>query len=1146
MRVVLAGGGTAGHIEPALALADALRRLDPDIGITCLGTERGLETRLVPARGYELELMPAVPLPAPPHARAAARARPAGGRDQRGRGDHATGSRPTCWSASAATSRPPAYLAARRRGVPIVVHEANPRPGLANRLGARFTDQSSPTFPDTPLAARRVRRHPAAPRDRHARPAVHGRQGALAASAWTPTCRRCWSPAARRARGGSTRRPRGRRRRRCARPGCRCCTSSARRTRVERGAAAGRPAVRRGAVPRPDGPRLRRRRPRAVPGRRACTCRRADRRRAARGLRAAADRQRRAALNAAADRRGGGGLLVDDAELTPEWIVQNAAAVLSRPRRVVAMARRRPGWASARRRRTRRRRSGWPTMVEDARRTREPAMSARAVPATDRPRSLVPTELGRVHFIGDRRRRHVRHRAASCWRAACRSPAATPRTRDLLDRPAGAGRHGATSGTTPPTSGTPTPSWSPPRSATTTRSSSRRGAAGCGCSPGPPRWPRVMAGRRAVAVAGTHGKTTTTSMLTVALQHCGADPSFAIGGELNETGPGRRTTARGDVFVAEADESDGSFLLLDPDVAVVTNVEADHLDNYGDRERGRGSFDALRRARRPRRVPRRLRRRPGRRRGWSPSAARAASTCVTYGVADDADLRVESRSRRDGLGHHVRRVHGRAAAGRAGRPRPAQRAQRRRRPRGRRRARACPSTSCVRASPPSPAPGAGSSSRARPAASGSSTTTPTTRPSSPPTCARPATVAAGRGPGHRGLPAAPLLAAPGSSPTEFGAALGLADEVVVLDVYGAREDPEPGVTGALVADAVPLPAERRRLRAVSGRRSPPWWPRRARPGDLVLTLGAGRRHDDRARAARAAAGRPRRAPRPARRGRREAPAPTTGRRALAVRLAAWPVRAPVGPVRAPLGRRLASSVLARCSRVRGVAGRCGILGLARPGRGPAGRRRGAADRRQAAAPGRHRRGSRDPDRRHRRERRRRSWSSRGWPRTLRSTSWSASRSRSSRSGHGSRVLDRPGWCPRSSGPSRRRRCPCSSRWTPGAGRPAAAAARRPGRAAGRRRREVADGAIGADSAEDDRGCACEGGARCVWGEQRTVRRARRRSSPRCSGDKARRLRRQRARRCRPLRVTVVRITRGRRTGRVAVRHAATRRAGAVS
>src|SRR3954470_7086946 len=90
----------------------------------------------------------------------------------------------------------------------------------------------------------------------------------------------------------------------------------------------------------------------------------------------------------------------------------------------------------------------------------------------------------------------------------------------------------------------------------------------------------VMAGRRAIAVAGTHGKTTTTSMLTVALQHCGADPSFAIGGSLNESGANAHD-GTGDVFVAEADESDGSFLLYTPHAAIVTNVEADHLDHYG-------------------------------------------------------------------------------------------------------------------------------------------------------------------------------------------------------------------------------------------------------------------------------------------------------------------------------------------------------------------------------------------------------------------------------------------------------------------------------------------------------------------------------------------------------------------------------------
>ena len=63
MRVLLAGGGSAGHIEPALALADALRRIDSGAEVTCLGTERGLETRLIPLRGYPLELVPAVPMP---------------------------------------------------------------------------------------------------------------------------------------------------------------------------------------------------------------------------------------------------------------------------------------------------------------------------------------------------------------------------------------------------------------------------------------------------------------------------------------------------------------------------------------------------------------------------------------------------------------------------------------------------------------------------------------------------------------------------------------------------------------------------------------------------------------------------------------------------------------------------------------------------------------------------------------------------------------------------------------------------------------------------------------------------------------------------------------------------------------------------
>ena len=148
--VVLAGGGTAGHVSPLLALADCLRRRDPEVRIRVLGTAQGLESRLVPARGYELSVLPKVPLPRRPSMdlarlplalRAAVTA--AGAAIDEVRADVVVG-----FGGYVST---PAYLAARRRRIPVVVHEQNARPGIANRLGARFAEAVAVTFPSTPL-----------------------------------------------------------------------------------------------------------------------------------------------------------------------------------------------------------------------------------------------------------------------------------------------------------------------------------------------------------------------------------------------------------------------------------------------------------------------------------------------------------------------------------------------------------------------------------------------------------------------------------------------------------------------------------------------------------------------------------------------------------------------------------------------------------------------------------------------------------------------------------------------------------------------------------------------------------------------------------------------------------------------------------
>ncbi|HEY4625885.1 MAG TPA: undecaprenyldiphospho-muramoylpentapeptide beta-N-acetylglucosaminyltransferase [Blastococcus sp.] len=148
--VVLAGGGTGGHIEPMLALADALRRRDGDIRITCLGTARGMETRLVPARGYDLRLIPPVPLPRRPTVdllRVPGRVRRAVA-DTRALLGELSADVVVGFGGYVAL---PAYLAARRSGLPIVVHEQNALPGLANRIGARLAARVAVTMPGTPL-----------------------------------------------------------------------------------------------------------------------------------------------------------------------------------------------------------------------------------------------------------------------------------------------------------------------------------------------------------------------------------------------------------------------------------------------------------------------------------------------------------------------------------------------------------------------------------------------------------------------------------------------------------------------------------------------------------------------------------------------------------------------------------------------------------------------------------------------------------------------------------------------------------------------------------------------------------------------------------------------------------------------------------
>ena len=344
----------------------------------------------------------------------------------------------------------------------------------------------------------------------------------------------------------------------------------------------------------------------------------------------------------------------------------------------------------------------------------------------------------------------------------------------------------------------------------------------------------VMQGRRVVAVAGTHGKTTTTSLLTVALQHCGADPSFAIGGELNETGANAHD-GTGEIFVAEADESDGAFLVYSPYAAVVTNVEADHLDNYGTETAYREAFSQFLARLDPDGFLVACADDPGAVTLAEEARARGLRT-VSVGESVTADVRatgltfqgassaftVEDGGTRLGTvtlqipgRHYVLDALAALAAGlRLGFPFEDLRRGLEAFTGTRRRMELKGEAGGVRVYDSyahHPQEIAGDLQAAR-ALAGAGRVVVAFQP-------------------H-------LVSRTRAFGPAMGEALGAADSVVVMDVYVAREDPEPGVDGGLVASHVPLPASQVSFEP-SWSRVPEALAERARPGDLVLTLGAG-------------------------------------------------------------------------------------------------------------------------------------------------------------------------------------------------------------------------------------------------------------------------------------------------------------------
>jgi UDP-N-acetylmuramate--alanine ligase len=356
----------------------------------------------------------------------------------------------------------------------------------------------------------------------------------------------------------------------------------------------------------------------------------------------------------------------------------------------------------------------------------------------------------------------------------------------------------------------------------------------------------LMVGRRVIAVTGTHGKTSTTSMITTVLLETGADPAYAIGGVLAATGIGA-ADGGGDFFVAEADESDGSFLMYAPDLAVITNVESDHLDNYGTEAAYRASFTAFLGRIKPGGLLVTCADDPGTR-DLAAQARSIGLRVVTYGESAGADYLVTGVAT-DGMETSLA-IHaepGRTAGdGSPGPFGPIDTDLHLRVPGQHYALNAAAAFAAaveLGIEPERAAAGLttyrGAARRLEPKGEAGGVRVLDTYAHHPTELT--ADLRAARSiTGGRGRVIAVfqphLFSRTRIFAAEFGAALGLADEAVVLDVYAAREDPEPGVTGALVADAVPGGAARY---IPDFGEVPKVVAALARPGDLVLTMGAG-------------------------------------------------------------------------------------------------------------------------------------------------------------------------------------------------------------------------------------------------------------------------------------------------------------------